>query len=79
MKGPRALMATIAMFAASWRFSNYTVRAGYHRNKGAIKIKIMEIRRRVSLEFILPTTMASDLASYARAALDSSLAARRVA
>ena len=61
----RALMATIAAFAASWRFSNCTVRAGNHRNKGAIKTKTVEIEIRVFLEFILPTTMASDLASRA--------------
>ena len=76
---PRALMATIAAFATSWRFSNYTVRAGNYRNKGAIKTKIVEIEITVFLEFILPTTMVSDSASHARAALTSSSVARRVA
>ena len=37
----------------------------------------MELRRRVFLEFILPATMASDLASHARAALASSSVVRR--
>ena len=72
-------MAAVVVFAASRRHSNYTVRADNHRNKGAIKIKVVEIRRRVFLEFILPTTMASDSASHARAALASSSVARRAA
>jgi len=50
-----------------------------HKNKGHIKTKTVEIEIRVFLEFVLPATMASDLASHARAALASSLAARRVA
>ena len=79
MRGPRALMATIATFAASWKDSNYTVRASDHRNKGTIKIKTIEIKVKVLLESILPATMASDSASHARAALASSLAVRRVA
>jgi hypothetical protein len=57
------LTATIATFSASQRDSNCTIRAGDHRNKGAIEIKTVEIRRRVFLEFMLPATMASDLAS----------------
>ena len=44
-----------------------------------IKAKIVEIRRRVFLEFILPTTMASDSASRIQAALASSSVARRAA
>ena len=68
----------IATFAASWRFSNCTVRAGDHRNKEDIMAKTVEIRR-VFLEFILPATMVSDLANHARAALASSLTARRAA
>ena len=79
MKGTQALTATVAMFAASWRFSNCTVRAGDHRNKEYIKANTVEIRRRVFFEFILPTTMASSLASCAQAALASSSAVRRVA
>jgi len=78
-KGLRALTATIATFAASWRFSNCTVRASNHINKRAIKTRTVEIEIRVLLEFILPTTMASDSARRARAALASSSAARRAA
>ena len=78
-RGPRALTATVAAFAASWRFSNWTIRAGIYRNKGAIKRNIVEIEIRVFLEFILPATMASDSANHAQAALASSSAARRVA
>ena len=59
----------VATFAASWRDSNYTIRAGDHRNRRAINIKTMEIRITAFLEFILPTTMALDSASRARAAL----------
>jgi hypothetical protein len=79
MRGPQALTATVATFAASWRVSNCTVRASDHRNKGTIKIKMVEIKIRVFLESILPATMASNSASLARAALASSLAAWRVA
>ena len=76
-EGARALMATVATFTSSWRDSNCTIRAGDHRNKGTIKIKTVEIRRRVFLEFILPITMVLDSASHARAALASSSVARR--
>ena len=72
MRGPRALMVAIATFAASWRNSNCTVRAGDHRNKGTIKIKTVEIKVKMFLESILPTTMALDSSSRARAALASS-------
>ena len=65
-------MATVAKFAASRRDSNCTVRAGDHRNKGAIKIKTVEIKIKMFLESILPATMALDSASRARAALASS-------
>ena len=75
MRGPRALTAAVAMFAASWRISNCTVRAGDHRNKRAIEIKEAEIKIKVFLESILLATMASDLASHARVALASSSAA----
>jgi len=75
MRGPGALMAAIAMFTASRRDSNYTIRAGDHRNRRAINIKTMKIRIKVFLEFILTTTMVSDLASCARTALSSSSAA----
>ena len=60
------------MFAASQRDSNYTVRAGDHRNKEDIKAKIVEIKIKVFLKSILPATIASNLASHARAALTSS-------
>ena len=73
------MTVAVAAFVASWRFSNCTVRAGNYRNKGAIKTKTVEIEIRVFLEFILPATMALDLANIARAALASSSAARRVA
>ena len=69
------MMATIATFAANWRDSNCTVRAGDHRNRRAIKIKTMKIKIKVFLESILPTTMASDSASHARAVLASPSAA----
>ena len=45
IRGPWALTAVVAMFAASWRDSNCTVRASDHRNKRAIKIKIVEIKK----------------------------------
>ena len=75
MRGPRALTTSVAAFATSWRDSNYIVRADDYRNRRAINIKTMEIRIRAFLEFILPSTMASDLASHTRAALASSSAA----
>ena len=75
MRGAQALTASVATFAASWRDSNCTIRAGDHKNRRAIKIKIVEIRIKVFLESILLATMASDLASHARAALASSSAA----
>ena len=78
-RGHQALTAIVATFAASWRFSNYTVRADSHRNKRAIKTRTVEIEIRVFLEFFLPSTMASDSANHARAALASSSAVRRVA
>ena len=34
----------MAAFAASWRDSNYTVRADNHKNKKTVKMKIMEVR-----------------------------------
>ena len=75
MRGPQALMASAATFAASWRDSNCTIRAGDHKNKSAIKIKTVEIKIKVFFESILPTTMASNSASRARATLASSSAA----
>ena len=75
MREPRALMASTAAFSSSWRDSNCTVRAGNHRNRKTIKIKAVEIRVEAFLEFILTTTMASDLASRARTVLVSSSAA----
>ena len=68
-EGPRALTVIVATFAASWRFSNCTIRAGDHRNKEDIKTKPVGIKIKVLLESILPATMASDLASHAREAL----------
>jgi len=78
-KGSWALTAAVATFAASWRFSNCTIKAGNHGNKGAIKAKTGEIETKVFLEFLLSTTMASDSANYARTTLVSSSAARRAA
>ena len=72
MRGPRALTAVVATFAASWRDSNYTIRAGDHRNRRAIKIKIVEIKIKVFLESILIATMALNSASHAQAVLVSS-------
>jgi len=72
-------MSTVDTFVASWRDSNCTVRASDHRNNRDIKIKVVETRRRVFLEFILPATMESDSASRARAALASSSIGRRAA
>ena len=79
MRGARALTASVAAFAASWRDSNYTVKDGDHRNKEdikaktvEIKIKTIEIKVKMFLESILPATMASDSASHARVALASS-------
>ena len=69
MREPRALMASTAAFAASWRDSNYTVRAGDHRNGRVIKIKTVKIKLKVFLESILPTTMASNSTSRDRATL----------
>ena len=56
-------MAAVAAFAASWRFSNYTIKARNHKNKGAIKIKTVEIETKVFLEFLLPATMVLDSAN----------------
>ena len=75
MREPLALTASAAVFAASWRDSNYTVRADNHRNRRTIKVKIVEIRMEVFLEFILPATMALDSANHAQATLASSLVA----
>ena len=71
-EGARALMATVATFTSSWRDSNCIVRVGDHRNKRAIKIKTVKIKVKMFSESILPSTMASDLASHARAVLASS-------
>ena len=72
-------MAAVATFTASWRFSNYTVRADNHKNKETIKTKVENIRTDVFLESILLATMASDFANYTRVALVSASAARRAA
>ena len=79
MRGPQALMASAATFAASWRDSNCTVRVDDHRKQKNIKIKTVEIRLEVFLKFVLPATTASDSASHARMALASSSAKRRPA
>ena len=44
MEDPRALTASTAAFAASWRDSNYAVKADNHENKKTVKMKIMEVR-----------------------------------
>jgi len=75
MRGAQALTASAATFATSWWDFNCTIRAGDHRNRRAINIKTIEIRIKAFLEFILPTTMASNLASHTRTALASSSAA----
>ena len=54
------MTVSVVAFAASWRDSNCTIRASDHRNKRAIKIKTVEIKIKVFLEYILPATMASD-------------------
>ena len=72
-------MAAIAAFIASWRFSNCTVRASNQRGKKIVKKGVVKIRMRVFMELVLPTTMASDSASLARAVLASSSTMRRVA
>jgi len=65
----------MAAFAASWRDSNCAVKADNHENKKTVKMKIMEVRTKAFMGFILPATMASDLASHARTALASYSAA----
>ena len=72
-------MAAVAALAASWRFSNYTVRASNQRGKKIAKKGAVKIRMRVCLELGLPATMASDSANLTQAVLASSSAARRVA
>jgi len=62
------------MFAASWRDSNYIVKAHDHRNGGAINIKTIEIKIKISLKPVLPITTVSDSTSHARTVLASSLA-----
>ena len=79
MKGPLALMAAVAMFAVSWRFSNWTVRAGNHRNEWVIRMEAEGLKAEFLLKIILPANMVSDLANRTRAALASSSAVRRVA
>jgi len=78
-KGPRALIAAITAFAASWRFSNYTIRASNQRGKKIVQKGAVKIRMRVFLELGLLATMASDSANLTRAALVSSSVARRAA
>ena len=63
------MTASAVAFAARWRDSNYTVRAGDHKNRRTIKMKTVEIRMEAFLEFILPATVASHSASQARMAL----------
>jgi len=59
------LTVAIAMFVASWRFSNFTVRASNQRGKKIVKKGVVKTRMRVFLELGLPTTMASDSANLA--------------
>ena len=40
------MTVSMAAFAASWRDSNYAVRADNHENKKTVKMKIMEVRVR---------------------------------
>jgi len=49
MKGPLALMAAVAAFAVNWRFSNWTVRAGNHRNERVIRTEAEGVK----VEFLL--------------------------
>ena len=79
MKGPRVLTAIVAMFTASWRFSNWTVRAGNHRNKWVVRIEAEVVRMVVFLKIILPATMALDSTNHAQVALASSSVVRRAA
>ena len=46
MREPRTLTTFKATFTASWRDSNYAVRADNHKNKKTVKMKIMEVRVR---------------------------------
>ena len=73
------MTATVATFTASWRFSNYTIRASNQRGKKIVKKGAVKIRMRVFLELGLLATMASDSANLTRAALVSSSVARRAA
>ena len=59
------MMATVATFAASWRFSNCTARASNQRLNKIVKRGVVKIRMRVFLELGLPATMASDSANLA--------------
>ena len=38
------MTASMAVFTASWRDSNYAARADNHKNKKTVKMKIMEVR-----------------------------------
>ena len=78
-RGSHELTANVAAFAASWRFSNCTVRASNQRRKKIVKKGAVKIRMRVFLELGLPATMASDSANLTRVTLVSSSAARRAA
>ena len=78
-RGPQALTADEAAFAASWRFSNCTIRASNQRDKKIVKKGAVKIRVRIFLELSLLATMALDSASLARAALISSSTVRRTA
>ena len=58
-------MADEAAFTASWRFSNYTVRASNQRGKKIVKKGAVKIRMRVFLELGSPATMALDSTNLA--------------
>ena len=58
-------MAAISTFAASWRFSNCTIKASNQRGKKIVKKRAVKIRMRVFLELGLLATMASDSANLA--------------
>ena len=62
-------MTAVAVFAASWCFSNCTVRASNQRGKKIIKKGAVKIRMRVFLELGLLATMVSDSANLALVAV----------
>jgi len=47
------LIAAVATFAASWRFSNCTIRDVNHRKKETVKTKVEKIRTEADLKLIV--------------------------